>query len=472
MQEETLAKKRSSFIQQENGEVDDLTKQLDEQKRETQKVLSSKKKAEVNATSLKKHLEDAEKQATKMIHKLGDEMNSITKDKNKYQALFKKWKANATHLADTLDKETKEAQHNLAKRTQALMDTRWELKQAQETDAKKIHDIEKHLNTTGAKVHNQTHEISHLQIERRRQDDYVHTLKMQLETANDKKQNVTSALQVMKKRFKEHEAQSAEEAKKIKMLKKALRDQNDQYNDLQDRLAREAHKANVTLVKEVAAHKKDVSDLHRWTHQLQGELKNETSQVHEKSKQVQKLLEKRYELSQLVNKTRKQLGMLNATADKRKAFMLQENSEIDSLTQELEQQKNTTASLTRAKNKALNKIQMMETKMKQQKQSDTQTEDNMKDHIQDLKKQNAKTTDELKHSQALIVESRKANVAVKKALLQKTRELQAAQDKDQKDLQEGAARQAALDQKIHAAQAQNKKLNMDLKKSQESLHAF
>merc|ERR1719265_3065625 len=100
-----MAKRRNSFIQHENSEVDDPNKQLEEQTQETKKVLASKKKAEVNATGLKKHLEDAEKQATKMIHKLGDQMNAITKDRNKFQALFKKWKANATRLAQALDKE-------------------------------------------------------------------------------------------------------------------------------------------------------------------------------------------------------------------------------------------------------------------------------------------------------------------------------------------------------------------------------
>merc|ERR1719265_193064 len=311
-------------------------------------------------------------------------MNAITKDKNKYHDLFKKWKANATHLAEALDKETKESQHILAKRTQQLMDTRWELKQEDEGDAKQLHDARKHLNASEAKVHNQSHEISHLQVERRRQDDYLRTLKVQLQKANDKKGNMTLALQAAKKKFKDHEAESAAEAKKIKMLKNALRDQNDQYNDLQERLAKESRKANTTLAKEVAAHKKDVADLHRWQHQLQGELRNETSQVHEKSKQVQKLLEKRYELGTLLNKTRKQLRMLNATADKRKAFMLQENSEIDELTEQLQKQKNATASVTHAKNKALNKIQMIEAKIKQEEQLDKDTQNKMTSHIQAL----------------------------------------------------------------------------------------
>merc|ERR1719160_983391 len=114
-------------------------------------------------------------------------MNAITKDKNKYQSLFKKWKANATRLAKALDKETKESQHTLAKRTQALMDARWELKQEQENDAKKLHDVQKHLNASEAKVHNQSHEISHLQVQRRRQDDFIHNLNRQLQTAGEKK---------------------------------------------------------------------------------------------------------------------------------------------------------------------------------------------------------------------------------------------------------------------------------------------
>merc|ERR1719156_28857 len=96
----------------------------------------------------------------------------------------------------------------------------------------------------------------------------------------------------------------------------------------------------------------------------------------------------------------------------------------------------------------------------------------MSTHIEELNKQNTKTTAELKHSEALIAESRKATIAVKKALVQKTRELQAVQDKDQKDIQQGTAKEAQLDQKIRAAQAQNKKLNMDLKKSQETLRSY
>lgn len=188
MEEEALAKKRNSFIQRENVQVDELNHELEDQKRETQKVLSSKKKAETNATNLKKRLQDAEKQATKMIHRLGDELSNITQQRSKFQLLTKKWKANATHLAETLAKERQSSQHELAKKTQALMDTRWELKQEQESDAKRIHDAQRHLNASEAKIRNETHQISHLQTERRRQDDYIRNLKMQLEHVNEKKQ--------------------------------------------------------------------------------------------------------------------------------------------------------------------------------------------------------------------------------------------------------------------------------------------